>query len=149
MVVKWQILAPNPDAHIHVHVLIVVIKIKTLSLLIVKNRSTKCILLLFVTINGCINFTSQAKSPHSPCFLRIFSNYRCCVVVVNGGYTEWAPWTACSVTCGGGVIKRTRNCSNPSPQFGGKDCSLDGPEILTQACNPQQCPGKRTRRDNT
>ena len=68
---------------------------------------------------------------------------RCCVVVVNGGYTEWAPWTACSVTCGGGVIKRTRNCSNPSPQFGGKDCSLDGPEILTQACNPQQCPGKR------
>lgn len=65
-----------------------------------------------------------------------------CVVVVNGGYTEWSPWTACSVTCGGGTIKRTRNCTNPLPQYGGKDCSLDGPEIITQACNPQSCPGK-------
>ena len=65
-----------------------------------------------------------------------------CVVVVNGGYTEWSPWTACSVTCGGGTIKRTRNCTYPLPQYGGKDCSLDGPEIITQACNPQSCPGK-------
>jgi len=28
------------------------------------------------------------------------------------------------------------------PQYGGKDCSLDGPEIITQACSPQSCPGK-------
>ena len=42
------------------------------------------------------------------------------------------------------MIKRTRNCTNPMPQYGGKDCSLDGPEIITQACNPQQCPGKKT-----
>jgi len=59
---------------------------------------------------------------------------------INGGYTEWSPWTACSVTCGGGTVKRTRNCTNPLPQYGGKDCSLDGPEIITQACNPQSCP---------
>ena len=68
--------------------------------------------------------------------------YNWCVVVVNGGYTEWSSWTACSVTCGGGTVKRTRNCTNPLPQYGGKDCSLDGPEIITQACNPQPCPGK-------
>ena len=62
--------------------------------------------------------------------------------IVNGGYTEWSKWSSCSVTCGGGTIKRQRNCTNPSPQFGGKDCSGSGPELLTQQCNPQKCPGK-------
>nr|XP_058946642.1 uncharacterized protein LOC131774603 [Pocillopora verrucosa] len=59
---------------------------------------------------------------------------------INGGYTEWTAWTTCSVTCGGGIVKRTRNCTNPAPQYGGKDCSVDGPEIMTQPCNPQKCP---------
>ena len=40
-------------------------------------------------------------------------------------------------------MKRTRNCTNPAPQYGGKDCSVDGPEIMTQPCNPQKCPGKK------
>ena len=61
--------------------------------------------------------------------------------IVNGGYTEWSKWSSCSVTCGGGTIKRQRNCTNPSPQFGGKDCSGSGPELVTQQCNPQKCPG--------
>lgn len=60
---------------------------------------------------------------------------------VNGGYTEWSPWTSCSITCGGGVIKKTRNCTNPPPQFGGTDCSGSGPELMTQSCSPQNCPG--------
>ena len=69
-------------------------------------------------------------------------NFNLLIVVVNGGYGEWAQWTACSKTCGGGVVKRMRNCTSPPPQYGGKDCSSIGPELLTQECNPQKCPGE-------
>jgi len=37
---------------------------------------------------------------------------------VDGG---WSKWTACSKACGNGT--RTRTCTNPRPQYGGKSCS--------------------------
>ena len=63
-------------------------------------------------------------------------------LLVNGGYSEWQPYGACSKTCGGGVKKRTRTCTNPPPANGGKDCSGLGPDITTRKCNKQECPGK-------
>ena len=39
-------------------------------------------------------------------------------------------------------MKKTRTCTNPGPQFGGTDCSDSGPELITTACNPQNCPGQ-------
>lgn len=60
---------------------------------------------------------------------------------VDGGYTEWTAWMKCSKSCGGGVVKRFRNCTSPPPQYGGRDCSVLGPEILTEACNNMHCPG--------
>ncbi|XP_031555969.1 uncharacterized protein LOC116292757 [Actinia tenebrosa] len=59
---------------------------------------------------------------------------------VSGGYTGWTDWSECSKTCGGGIIKRTRNCSNPEPQNGGKDCSILGGDQESQSCNMMPCP---------
>ncbi|XP_074624580.1 SCO-spondin-like isoform X4 [Acropora palmata] len=63
---------------------------------------------------------------------------------VDGRWTDWKPWTQCSVTCGGGTRNRSRTCTNPAPQHGGKECS--GSEEEMQSCNEFPCPidGKYT-----
>ena len=58
---------------------------------------------------------------------------------VDGGYTDWTPWSECSVTCGGGEQTRTRECTNPSPVGDGKDCEHLGPNKESQKCNIQKC----------
>jgi len=50
--------------------------------------------------------------------------------------SDWSPWSACTVTCGGGVQTRTRTVLVP-PAFGGAPC---GPLVETQPCNTQPCP---------
>ena len=64
------------------------------------------------------------------------------VLVVNGGYSPWSDWTQCTVTCGGGESMRSRTCTNPSPEFGGKDCSSLGSSTETMKCKNDPCPGK-------
>ncbi|XP_048584552.1 SCO-spondin isoform X3 [Nematostella vectensis] len=59
---------------------------------------------------------------------------------VNGGYTAWSNWSACPVTCGAGSQARTRNCSNPVPKNGGKDCTSLGPTMELKLCNRPLCP---------
>jgi hypothetical protein len=51
---------------------------------------------------------------------------------VNGGYSDWLPWTSCSGYCGSGLQTHTRSCSNPEPAYGGAGCS--GPSEETQDC---------------
>ena len=65
----------------------------------------------------------------------------CHVYVVDGGYTNWNGWSKCSVSCGGGTRQRDRQCTNPKPQHGGKDCSELGPIRQTEVCNTAGCPG--------
>lgn len=65
-----------------------------------------------------------------------------CLLLVNGNYTSWSAWKECSATCGGGIQERSRTCTNPKPQNGGKDCALLGPAAETQSCNSQPCPSK-------
>lgn len=60
-------------------------------------------------------------------------------VTVDGGYSDWADWTQCTQTCGGGSQERERTCTKPAPQFGGKPCSGVADEI--QDCNTHNCPG--------
>ncbi|XP_013862616.1 A disintegrin and metalloproteinase with thrombospondin motifs 13 isoform X2 [Austrofundulus limnaeus] len=58
-------------------------------------------------------------------------------VVVNGSWSTWSEFSSCSRTCGGGVTLRTRQCNNPRPAFGGKDC--EGPDIEAELCHQQPC----------
>ena len=43
------------------------------------------------------------------------------------------------VTCGGGIVIRTRSCEEPAPSNGGLDCS--GSPIEVEECNIQKCEG--------
>ncbi|XP_044528060.1 hemicentin-1 [Gracilinanus agilis] len=57
---------------------------------------------------------------------------------VDGKWASWASWSACSVSCGGGSKQRTRDCSNPAPQYGGRKC--EGNDVQIDFCNSDPCP---------
>jgi len=65
-----------------------------------------------------------------------------CVILVDGGFTNWTPFSACSKTCGQGVLSRTRTCTNPEPAHGGKECVGESKE--TKTCKTKECPGMVT-----
>ncbi|XP_060558848.1 A disintegrin and metalloproteinase with thrombospondin motifs adt-1-like [Ruditapes philippinarum] len=44
------------------------------------------------------------------------------VISVNGGWSQWTNFGACSVTSGTGHRTRSRQCNNPTPVHGGHDC---------------------------
>ena len=57
---------------------------------------------------------------------------------VDGGLGLWTQWGSCSVTCGQGVMRRTRKCDNPPASDGGAGCSdsLEEERICTKdKCN--------------
>ncbi|CAB3990632.1 A disintegrin and metallo ase with thrombospondin motifs adt-1-like isoform X2, partial [Paramuricea clavata] len=56
---------------------------------------------------------------------------------VNGGWSTWSSWTSCSTTCNAGSQMRSRNCSNPVPKHGGKDCK--GTNTMTKKCMVVPC----------
>ena len=61
--------------------------------------------------------------------------------VVNGGWSEWSPWTDCSLTCDIGQRTRYRLCDSPSPSNGGQNCSFDSSSGLqTVNCKVDDCP---------
>ena len=65
------------------------------------------------------------------------------LLAVDGNYTEWTDWTVCDKTCGTGLMMRWRACSNPAPQYGGRDCSLFGSDTETKSCVMKDyCPSK-------
>ena len=67
--------------------------------------------------------------------------------LVNGNWGSWSSYTTCNVTCGGGTIYRSRNCSNPPPTNGGLACKMDGAigrlESQSKSCNMKGCPGMK------
>ena len=60
--------------------------------------------------------------------------------IVDGGWSVWHDWGACSVTCDNGTRTRTRTCDNPPPANRGDDCQ--GSAQQTSECVMNQCPGK-------
>ena len=61
------------------------------------------------------------------------------LLAVDGGWAVWTNWDACSVTCGYGTQRRSRTCTNPSPEYGGLDCS--GTSQETMKCFGGNCTG--------
>ncbi|KXJ14578.1 Coadhesin [Exaiptasia diaphana] len=59
---------------------------------------------------------------------------------LDGGYSQWTPWSSCTKTCEEGTRNRTRSCTNPRPQHGGRDCSRLGTATQSSVCNTRICP---------
>ena len=61
---------------------------------------------------------------------------------VDGDYSQWTSWSACSITCGDGFQTRTRLCNSPSPENGGRTCIEQGlgGSMEMQTCKLADCP---------
>ncbi|XP_061173323.1 SCO-spondin-like [Saccostrea echinata] len=57
---------------------------------------------------------------------------------VDGGWSTWTDYRSCSVTCGVGIQKRERTCTEPTPAHGGTDCVGQSTEV--QNCTKIDCP---------
>ncbi|KAK7084982.1 Hemicentin-1 [Halocaridina rubra] len=58
--------------------------------------------------------------------------------LLDGNWGAWTSWSGCSVSCGGGVRKRQRQCDDPAPSNGGRFCP--GSDMLEDYCNLEMCP---------
>lgn len=56
---------------------------------------------------------------------------------VNGSWSAWSSWQACSATCGDGLQMRTRVCDHPAPGNGGYSCEGDLAEV--KPCTVRRC----------
>ncbi|KAL4226991.1 A disintegrin and metalloproteinase with thrombospondin motifs 9 [Mactra antiquata] len=57
---------------------------------------------------------------------------------IKGGWSKWQPYQKCSRTCGGGIKKAYRECTNPVPSGGGRYCT--GKRVKYRHCNIKPCP---------
>jgi hypothetical protein len=53
-------------------------------------------------------------------------------------WSEWAAWSDCSSTCGGGKRTASRKCLNGKTEVKG---ACQGQGVKEETCNPQKCPG--------
>nr|XP_053650237.1 hemicentin-1-like [Cherax quadricarinatus] len=63
------------------------------------------------------------------------SNPHC---LLDGNWGSWESWSVCSVSCGGGMRRRQRQCNDPPPSNGGRFCP--GSDTLEDYCNLDMCP---------
>ncbi|KAK7002604.1 sushi von Willebrand factor type A EGF and pentraxin domain-containing protein 1 [Biomphalaria glabrata] len=62
----------------------------------------------------------------------------CQELAVNGLWSEWEPWGACTAPCGQGERTRHRACDNPPPDPEGEPCT--GEDERIESCVGTQCP---------
>ena len=60
-------------------------------------------------------------------------------VKVNGTWTEWTEWSKCNTDC---RKTRKRTCDNPTPMFGGSNCSGEHLIVSDDKCYNDQCCGE-------
>ena len=65
----------------------------------------------------------------------------------DGGWSTWTQWTDCSTSCDNGTQTRKRECDNPTPAYGGRNCS--GEKNETRGCFLRNCPGKSLQATGT
>ncbi|XP_027574502.2 netrin receptor UNC5A isoform X3 [Pipra filicauda] len=76
------------------------------------------------------NYTCVAKN----IVARRRSSSAAIIVYVDGAWSEWSKWSECGAEC---THWRSRECSEPAPRNGGRDCH--GPELDTQNCTSELC----------
>ncbi|XP_022795633.1 uncharacterized protein LOC111334203 [Stylophora pistillata] len=59
---------------------------------------------------------------------------------IDGRYSGWSDYSECSTSCGTGTKTRTRTCTEPAPQYGGRDCTIFGPANEQLSCFIKVCP---------
>ncbi|XP_063964330.1 sushi, von Willebrand factor type A, EGF and pentraxin domain-containing protein 1-like [Lytechinus pictus] len=59
--------------------------------------------------------------------------------IIDGGWSDWLPWSTCSASCEGGTRNSSRECTNPPPNEYGQPCT--GESAKEEICNVQDCPG--------
>ena len=64
--------------------------------------------------------------------------------LVDGSYGNWSLNTTCTVTCGQGLERWSRECNNSEPKYGGRNCSHLGEPVEYRPCSAKPCPGKVT-----
>ena len=57
---------------------------------------------------------------------------------VNSVFGNWTKYSVCSVSCGGGVQYRMRECDSLPPKYGDENC--DGPTSESRSCGEIECP---------
>jgi hypothetical protein len=60
--------------------------------------------------------------------------------ILDGKWATWGSWSSCTKSCSGGKEVRSRTCTNPATNYGGKDCVGDPSE--ERACNTHGCTGR-------
>ena len=61
-------------------------------------------------------------------------------ISVDGGFSAWRDVSTCTKSCGNGELEQYRTCTNPAPEFAGKECQ--GISFRTVTCNLRECQGK-------
>ena len=93
-----------------------------------------------------MNICSSGRVQRPGLLLQFFLVYKPIFVFsetpVNGGYSQWSTWGSCSQQCAGGTQQRSRSCTNPRPQNGGRNCNRLGPGTEKRICNSHSCQGK-------
>ncbi|XP_052094238.1 slit homolog 3 protein-like isoform X2 [Mytilus californianus] len=81
------------------------------------------------------SFTATCYDFNTETNINSFDSSNCSIVA-----GQWSMWTdsSCSVTCGDGIITRSRNCDNPAPKDSGPDCIGSSNETIQ--CNLDPCP---------
>ncbi|XP_029032306.1 coadhesin-like [Osmia bicornis bicornis] len=88
-------------------------------------------------IKGCsINKCSSKKIILHE--IKFISSLKLCMFSsVNGIWSSWTVWTACTSSCGIGTQLRNRMCNNPSPSGNGTSCSGSASEV--RQCFSKPC----------
>ncbi|XP_051506522.1 netrin receptor UNC5A-like [Myxocyprinus asiaticus] len=77
------------------------------------------------------NYTCVAKN----IVARRKSSSATVIVYVDGGWSEWSKWSPCGADC---IMWRSRECTQPTPGTGGKECQ--GLDLQSLNCTSEQCP---------
>ncbi|XP_068760301.1 coadhesin-like [Montipora capricornis] len=97
---------------------------------------------------GCNYITTRSRTCTNPapafggkdCSGHTTEDQHCpgsCSAPVDGAWSSWGAWSACSKSCGAGESTRDRLCNNPPPANNGNDCPGNGQE--TKDCLIQNC----------